>query len=51
MNWFVKTLSRVVTEDIGEEANVAVEATNFFVDFLRLGLGVDNRACVAVVAH
>ena len=34
-NWFVKTMGRVVLEEFGEDRATMVEATHYFVDFLR----------------
>ena len=33
--WFVKTLTRVVNEELGEEMGQITEKTEYYVDFLR----------------
>uniref|UniRef100_A0A1I8ID59 Dynein heavy chain 5, axonemal n=1 Tax=Macrostomum lignano TaxID=282301 RepID=A0A1I8ID59_9PLAT len=35
VNWFVKTMSRVLVEDMGDDAGKLLEPTHYFVDFLR----------------
>jgi len=34
-NWFTKTLTRVILEEIGEESASVTEKTEYYVDFLR----------------
>ena len=34
-HWFVKTMGRVSTEEMGEEYTAMIENTNYFVDFMR----------------
>ena len=34
-NWYVKTMGRVIHEEMSEDRAALVEPTNYFVDFLR----------------